>query len=106
MLGYPHKNFHSGNILLIDDWDYISDFGQSGPSNGQISDRKLACRCMNTNPEKRPTASELYKEIGFWCNCTHDEYQEKEQFGYKGKEIKVMFEEADKTMLEKDNNPE
>ncbi|GBB87228.1 hypothetical protein RclHR1_13680001 [Rhizophagus clarus] len=60
---------------------------------------------MNTNPEKRPTASELYKEIGFWCNCTHDEYQEKEQFGYKGKEIKVMFEEADKTMLEKDNNP-
>ncbi|GBC01321.1 hypothetical protein RclHR1_04140006 [Rhizophagus clarus] len=126
-----------GNILLSDDWTYISDFGLSGPSDGQESDsdpygvlsyadpevlkgkpytlssdiysfgvimaelssgnppfhyrkndpmlskaiyngirpefgketpeiyRKLACRCMDTNSEYRPTASELYKEINF-----------------------------------------
>jgi len=37
-LGYFHKDFHSGNILLIhfrgdDNLSYISDFGLSGPAN-------------------------------------------------------------------------
>ncbi|GBC35526.2 kinase-like domain-containing protein [Rhizophagus irregularis DAOM 181602=DAOM 197198] len=38
---YFHKDFHSGNILLIDDWSYISDFGLSGSSNEQKSDNKI-----------------------------------------------------------------
>ncbi|GES76093.1 kinase-like domain-containing protein [Rhizophagus clarus] len=33
----------------------------------------------------------------FWKNCLNEEdYQEKEEFGYKGKEVKAAFEEADK----------
>ena len=44
-LGYFHKDFHSGNILQIrPDYGnyapYISDFGLSGPSNEQKSDKK------------------------------------------------------------------
>ncbi|RGB36285.1 kinase-like domain-containing protein [Rhizophagus diaphanus] len=40
-LGYFHKDFHSGNILQIDDWSYISDFGLSGSSNEPKSDIKI-----------------------------------------------------------------
>ncbi|CAB4423344.1 unnamed protein product [Rhizophagus irregularis] len=66
---YSHEDFHSGNILQIDNkTSYISDFGLSGPSNKQKSDDKI-------------------------CG---EKYQEEEKFGYKGKEIRAMFEEADK----------
>src|SRR6266498_1153857 len=37
-LGYSHKDFHSGNILLLGTASYISDFGLSGPANEQKSD--------------------------------------------------------------------
>ncbi|CAB5386597.1 unnamed protein product [Rhizophagus irregularis] len=37
---------------------------------------------------------EFTKEETFWRNSFYEE--EKEEFGYKGKEIKAMFEEADK----------
>jgi len=40
-LGYFHKYFHSGNILRIDNFSYISDFGLSGPANEQKSDDKV-----------------------------------------------------------------
>ncbi|POG58513.1 uncharacterized protein OCT59_004699 [Rhizophagus irregularis] len=41
-LGYFHKDFHSGNILRINDiLSFISDFGLSGPVNGQKSDDKV-----------------------------------------------------------------
>jgi serine/threonine protein kinase len=40
MLGYIHKDFHSGNILNDND-SFISDFGLSGPSNEQKSDNKI-----------------------------------------------------------------
>ncbi|POG79175.1 kinase-like domain-containing protein, partial [Rhizophagus irregularis DAOM 181602=DAOM 197198] len=44
-LGYFHKDFHSGNILLNyennENTSYISDFGLSGPSNEQKSDNKI-----------------------------------------------------------------
>ncbi|PKC03103.1 kinase-like protein [Rhizophagus irregularis] len=169
-LGHFHKNFHSGNILLIDNWFYISDFGLCGPSNEQKSDNKiygvvpyiapevlngkpytlssdiysfgvimaelssgkppfhkkthyntlileicdglrpevekgapeiykeLAYKCMDANPDQRPTASKLWNILNFWHDCTikYDKYQEEEKFGYKGKDIKVTFEEADK----------
>jgi len=46
MLGYLHKDFHSGNILQIDNHNcfntfYISDFGLSGPAIEQKSDDKV-----------------------------------------------------------------
>ncbi|CAB4428168.1 unnamed protein product [Rhizophagus irregularis] len=41
-LGYFHKDFHSGNILRVDEHQTsISDFGLSGPSNKQNSDNKI-----------------------------------------------------------------
>ncbi|CAB5361038.1 unnamed protein product [Rhizophagus irregularis] len=52
---------------------------------------------MNANLNQRPTASELHVIIKFWYYSFRDnEFQEEEKFGYKGKEIKAMFEEADK----------
>ncbi|CAB5321677.1 unnamed protein product [Rhizophagus irregularis] len=172
-LGYIHKDFHSGNILLNyednENISYISDFGLSaGPSNKQKSDNKicgvlpyispevlntklytsssdiysfgvimtelssgvppfykrkhdiklaldicnglrpefgkgtpevyktLAYKCMNANPDQRPTASELYNILHFWHNSTYGNCQDIKKFGYKGKEIKAIFEEADK----------
>ena len=54
--------------------------------------KKLAHRCMNANPNQRPTAYELEKILYFWYYCEEEE----EKFSYKGKEIKARFEEADK----------
>ena len=53
---------------------------------------------MNANPDQRPTVNELYDILYFWRQSSRGEedYQEKENFGYKGKEIKAIFEEADK----------
>ena len=45
--------------------------------------KKLAHRCMNANPNQRPTANELFDILCFWCRCDSDDYQEKEKFGYK-----------------------
>src|SRR5947208_16885967 len=60
--------------------------------------KKLAYRCMNANSNERPTADELSDRlIKFWYfSISKINYQEKEEFGYKGKEIKAIFEEADK----------
>src|SRR6185295_4785454 len=56
-----------------------------------------AHRCMNADPNQRPAADELYDIFNFWYYSTKDErHQEKENFGYKGKEIVAIFEEADK----------
>ncbi|CAB4436856.1 unnamed protein product [Rhizophagus irregularis] len=60
--------------------------------------KKLAYRCMSANPHQRPTSSELNNILSFWYN-SHDNneyYQEKEEFGYKGKEIRIMFDKSDK----------
>ena len=58
--------------------------------------KKLAHRCMNADANQRPTANELDDILDFWYDCMNDGYhQEKEKFGYKGKEIKTIFEEAD-----------
>ncbi|GBC21868.2 kinase-like domain-containing protein [Rhizophagus irregularis DAOM 181602=DAOM 197198] len=54
-------------------------------------------RCMNAIPDQRPTANELFNILHFWyLSCTNDEDQEEGEFGYKRKEIKAIFEEADK----------
>ncbi|RGB29036.1 hypothetical protein C1646_767075 [Rhizophagus diaphanus] len=53
---------------------------------------------MDVNPDQRPKAGELFKILKFWYNtCDSNEYyQEKEKFGHKEKEIKVVFNKADK----------
>jgi serine/threonine protein kinase len=74
--------------------------------------KKLAYKCMNANSNQRPTAEELGDIMLFWYYSSRGdiEYQEDEKFGYKGKEVKAMFDEADKeipnisTLYEK--NPE
>jgi hypothetical protein len=61
---------------------------------------------------KDQQASELYDIIIFWFYSSHgnEEYQEKTMFGYKGKEIKAAFEEADKEIpnisILHENNPD
>jgi serine/threonine protein kinase len=57
--------------------------------------KKLAYKCMNANPEQRPTVGELYDVLGFWYDSL-ESYQNKVIFGYKGKEIKLIFKKADK----------
>ncbi|CAB4494019.1 uncharacterized protein OCT59_004878 [Rhizophagus irregularis] len=51
---------------------------------------------MNANPDQRPTVSELNDIIAFLLNSYDGYYKEAENFGYKGKEIKAIFEKADK----------
>ena len=52
---------------------------------------------MDANSNERPTADELYDIMLFWYHSIlYEEYQEKEEFGYKGKEIRAAFKEADK----------
>src|SRR5439155_24966851 len=48
--------------------------------------KKLAYKCMDANSNERPTAGELYNIFKFWHNSILNEnYQEKEEFGYKRK---------------------
>jgi hypothetical protein len=53
---------------------------------------------MNANPNQRPTVNELSDILYYFWHCSiHGYYYpEKEKFGYKAKEVKVAFEEADK----------
>src|SRR5256885_1734717 len=66
--------------------------------------KKLAYRCMDANPNQRPTTDKLYNALKIWHDSIDGE------FNYKGKEIKYIFEEADKeipnisTLYEKDND--
>ena len=61
--------------------------------------KKLAYRCMNANPDQRPTAGELSSTLYFWyhsINGKYYSYQEEKLYGYTVKEIETIFEEADK----------
>jgi serine/threonine protein kinase len=58
--------------------------------------KKLAYKCMNANSNERPTAEELCDIFYFWHDYIMGYNSEKEEFGYKGEEIKTAFEEADK----------
>ncbi|RGB31613.1 hypothetical protein C1646_763864 [Rhizophagus diaphanus] len=49
---------------------------------------------MNANPNQRLTAIELYEIFDFWDQKY--KLSRKRKFGYKGKEIKFVFKEADK----------
>jgi serine/threonine protein kinase len=58
--------------------------------------KKLAYKCMNANSNERPTAVELYSTFEFWYFSIEGYRDEVEEFGCKGKEIRVAFKEADK----------
>ena len=44
----------------------------------------------------RVKARLTWKEMGYWRIDNYSSYQEGEKFGYKGKEVKAVFEDADK----------
>jgi serine/threonine protein kinase len=58
--------------------------------------KKLAYKCMDANSNERPTAGELKDIFKFWYESIKVYNEGKENFGYKAKEIKAAFEEADK----------
>ncbi|CAB5379888.1 unnamed protein product [Rhizophagus irregularis] len=58
--------------------------------------KKLAYKCMNANPNERPTAKELYNIFEFWYESIKGNKDNGEEYGYKGNEIKAAFEEANK----------
>src|SRR6266542_3123872 len=59
--------------------------------------KKLAYRCMNANPNQRPTASELYYIFDFWWDSVNNyDTEDAKKYGYCGREIKEAFEEANK----------
>src|SRR3954447_24404757 len=86
-----HKRKHDESLALDICKGLRPEFGKGTP---EIY-KKLAHRCMNANSNQRPTANELNDILRFWYICSSDE----EKFGYKGKEVKevkAVFEEADK----------
>ncbi|POG81672.1 kinase-like domain-containing protein [Rhizophagus irregularis DAOM 181602=DAOM 197198] len=94
-----YKRKHDNNLALEICNGLRPKFGKGTP---EIY-KKLAHRCMNANPNQRPTVNELYEIL----NCWHW-YDDNEKYGYKGKEVRNAFEEADKeipnisTLCEKD----
>src|SRR5205814_2156610 len=88
-----HKRKHDTSLALEICNGFRPEFGKGTP---EIY-KKLAYKCMNANSNQRPTANELYGILSFWTNSlVGEDYQEIENFGYKGKEIKAIFEDADK----------
>src|ERR1041384_5023913 len=96
-LGYFHRDFHSGNILKKYDLTYIFGIIMTELSSGKppfyhkkhdlnlaldICNglrpefgngtpeiyKKLAYRCVDANPDQRPTVDELYDVLDFWYN--------------------------------------
>ncbi|CAB4443614.1 unnamed protein product [Rhizophagus irregularis] len=88
-----HKRKHDATLALEICNGLRPEFGKGTP---EIY-KKLAYRCMDVNPDQRPAADELLDILAVWDGCTRrNENQEEEKFGYKRKQIKAMFEEADK----------
>ena len=87
-----YKRKHDASLALEICNGLRPEFGKGTPDIY----KKLAHRCMDANPNQRPTANELYDILYFWDDCMDGKYQEDENFGYKGKEITVVFEKADK----------
>src|SRR3954470_19973077 len=88
-----YKRKHDSSLALGICNGLRPEFGKGTP---EIY-KKLAHKCMNANPKQRPTANELNGIFDFWYRSINNNYyQEVEKFGYKGKEIVAIFEEADK----------
>ncbi|GBC08389.1 hypothetical protein RclHR1_08080003 [Rhizophagus clarus] len=63
--------------------------------------KELAYRCLNANPDQRPTANKLHSILYYWYYCIFDienfPYPEdfQERFGYNLEEVRRKFEKAD-----------
>ncbi|CAB4477068.1 unnamed protein product [Rhizophagus irregularis] len=82
-----YKRKHDGGLALEICNGLRPEFGKGTP---EIY-KKLAHRCMNANPNQRPTANELHEILDCWFD-----YSDNEKYGYKGKEVRNAFKEADK----------
>src|ERR1044072_8433797 len=69
-----HKRKHDASLALEICNGLRPEFGKGTP---EIY-KKLAYRCMDANPNQRPTAHELYNILHFWCKSKYESYQEKE----------------------------
>ncbi|POG83086.1 kinase-like domain-containing protein [Rhizophagus irregularis DAOM 181602=DAOM 197198] len=91
-----HKREHDQSLALQICTGLRPDFGKGTP----VIYKELSLICMYSNPNQRPTAEELYSIISFWHKSMngyyYKGYQEKEEYGYKRKEIEFIFKEADK----------
>ncbi|EXX66395.1 Pkh1p [Rhizophagus irregularis DAOM 197198w] len=83
---------HNLNLALAICNGLRPEFGKGTPEFY----KKLAYKCMNANSNERLTAEELFDIIEFWYDSIKGKNDKKEEFGYKGKEIKAAFDEADK----------
>ncbi|CAB4433063.1 unnamed protein product [Rhizophagus irregularis] len=82
-----YKRNHDGGLALEICNGLRPEFGKGTP---EIY-KKLAHKCMNANPNQRPTANELDEILDCWHFCSDNE-----KYGYKGEEVRAVFEEADK----------
>src|SRR5688572_31086360 len=85
---YDKKHDHSLSLAICE--GLRPEFGKGTPEFY----KKLAYRCMDANPNQRPTADDLYGIFDFWHYYGH--YMNEKKYGYYGREIKEAFEEADK----------
>ncbi|UZO01163.1 uncharacterized protein OCT59_012267 [Rhizophagus irregularis] len=94
-----YKRKHDNNLALEICNGLRPKFGKGTP---EIY-KKLAHRCMNADPNQRPTANELSEILCCWYY-----YEDNEKYGYKVEEVKAVFGKADKeiqnisTLCEKD----
>ncbi|EXX50461.1 uncharacterized protein OCT59_024025 [Rhizophagus irregularis] len=94
-----HKRKHDNSLALEIYNGLRPEFGKGTPKIY----KKLAHRCMDANPNQRPTASKLYEILKCWYY-----YDDNEKYGYKGEEVRIAFEKANKeipnisTLHEKD----
>ena len=81
-----YKRKHDASLALAICNGLRPEFGKGTP---EIY-KKLTYRCMDANPNQRPTANELKEILSFWYDSLNDSsYQEQEKFGYKGKDYKL-----------------
>ena len=87
-----HKRKHDSTLALGICNGLRPDFGKGTPDFY----KKLAYKCMDANSNERPSAEELNNILYFWWKSIKGFKNKVEKYGYKGKEIKAAFEEADK----------
>ncbi|CAG8674698.1 15898_t:CDS:2 [Funneliformis mosseae] len=65
---------------------------------GTSFNKKLAYRCMDANTKQRPSSPELMNIFNYWYGSIveYENYKDINEYEYYGKEIKEVFEEADK----------
>jgi len=84
---YFNKNMHETALALSICSGLKPDFGKGTP---EIY-KRLAYKCMDADPKKRPTASELETNVSYWYRCLTEEINDDD-----AKKIKMEFDIADK----------